>query len=351
LKYTGFTLIELLVVIAIIAVLVALLLPAVQQAREAARRTQCKNNLKQLALAIHNYHDQYGMMPPPVAGEYAPPVPGGGSLTITAGGQRNFTWICSILPQMDQLPLYNTINFGRPMMGQLIPVQLTPIAAQKIPSLLCPSDNYPTQNPFSPTAPGGFSITNYSGASMYWGGPATNWSTDPHAGVMTEFASSSISSIRDGTSQTIMLGETSSGGFTGGGGWACGNGKAHTWWPRAALIYPQGYSSQYYGASGGGPYQLWPDGTGGAGLWWNWSAGGTLCIAPIYYGVYGFNSEWPGASSVHPNGWQCAMADGSVKFVNNTMNCRSPLVYGDSVWWALNSRNGLPNGEMMVGDF
>ena len=98
----GFTLIELLVVIAIIAVLIALLLPAVQQAREAARRTQCKNNLKQIGLAIHNYHDAFNLVPP-------------GWVGVTMGqpdvsGINGWGWASRLLPQIDQAPLRNLIN-------------------------------------------------------------------------------------------------------------------------------------------------------------------------------------------------------------------------------------------------
>ncbi|HBL46986.1 MAG TPA: prepilin-type cleavage/methylation domain-containing protein, partial [Planctomycetaceae bacterium] len=91
----GFTLIELLVVIAIIAILIALLLPAVQQAREAARRSTCKNNMKQMGLALHNYHDIYSSFP--------------------IGAQSNYTkpnWRIAILPQMDQAPAFNQLNFN-----------------------------------------------------------------------------------------------------------------------------------------------------------------------------------------------------------------------------------------------
>ena len=94
----GFTLIELLVVIAIIAVLIALLLPAVQQAREAARRTQCKNNLKQIGLALHNYESTFGRLPP---GTF------GGMGTCNDDG---LAWSFSILPYLDQAPLYNQID-------------------------------------------------------------------------------------------------------------------------------------------------------------------------------------------------------------------------------------------------
>ncbi len=94
----GFTLIELLVVIAIIAILIALLLPAVQQAREAARRSQCRNNLKQIGLAMHNYHDTFNMFPP---GNIASIVSGWGP-----------SWYMRILPYVDQAPLYNRLNFS-----------------------------------------------------------------------------------------------------------------------------------------------------------------------------------------------------------------------------------------------
>lgn len=103
LRRTGFTLIELLVVIAIIAVLIALLLPAVQQAREAARRTQCRNNLKQLGLALHNYHDQHNVFPTGSAGSY------------TTGGtvDRRSSWALSLLPFVDQANFYNKFNLNQ----------------------------------------------------------------------------------------------------------------------------------------------------------------------------------------------------------------------------------------------
>ncbi|MBW3543701.1 MAG: DUF1559 domain-containing protein, partial [Planctomycetes bacterium] len=96
----GFTLIELLVVIAIIAILIALLLPAVQQAREAARRSQCKNNMKQLALALFNYEETAGQFPI----TYANPPNGNNG--------RSTSWMVGILPYIDQAPLYNTFDFS-----------------------------------------------------------------------------------------------------------------------------------------------------------------------------------------------------------------------------------------------
>src|SRR5438105_1421933 len=147
----GFTLIELLVVIAIIAVLVALLLPAVQQAREAARRSQCKNNLKQMGLALHNYHDAAKFFPPALTGS-------GRSTPAAEPLVLNTTATVLLLPYLDQAPMYNKYNFnvpsslsnpapytktlaggataGTPTVNQAIYTQNLPVAT-------CPSDMLP----------------------------------------------------------------------------------------------------------------------------------------------------------------------------------------------------------------
>ncbi len=128
----GFTLIELLVVIAIIAILIALLLPAVQQAREAARRTQCKNNLKQLGLALHNYHDTFNTLP------------------IGAVGSANWgwgmSWYMRILPYIDQAPVYNKITFSglhhgwtHSAGGPEGPLNGAVLAQARINAVICPS--------------------------------------------------------------------------------------------------------------------------------------------------------------------------------------------------------------------
>ena len=114
----GFTLIELLVVIAIIAVLIGLLLPAVQAAREAARRIQCTNNLKQIGLALHNYHDTFGVFPP---GGITGFKPRGRVLDDQIWANlckaNLLSWRALILPQMEQNPLYNGINFDMQVSG------------------------------------------------------------------------------------------------------------------------------------------------------------------------------------------------------------------------------------------
>ncbi len=108
----GFTLIELLVVIAIIAILIALLLPAVQQAREAARRTQCKNNLKQLGLALHNYHDVMKQFPPGFVDQLSSAATASGAAVAATTQDGNWGWGSYTLPYIDQAPLYNLLNVG-----------------------------------------------------------------------------------------------------------------------------------------------------------------------------------------------------------------------------------------------
>ncbi len=126
----GFTLIELLVVIAIIAMLIALLLPAIQRAREAARRMQCINNLKQIGLAMHNYESVFGTFPP---GYIATLSSGNGEPEFTGGG---FGWGSMLLPYLDENRLYDTINFNTlradyPDAGSPVPIPKTqPLTAK-----------------------------------------------------------------------------------------------------------------------------------------------------------------------------------------------------------------------------
>ena len=220
-RAAGFTLIELLVVIAIIAVLVAMLLPAVQQAREAARRSQCKNNLKQIGLALVNYHDTYNLFPLNV---FVYQVPGGGSTQ-----PRSFTWITMLLPYIDQGPLYNAINFSLPMYDPSLKTQIdsngSPIYAKKIAILMCPSDGVNQTNPQITNGMPTPSFTNYTGQQCYWGGPDA-WGGDPFSGVFTDFQNTGIRDIKDGTTTTLAVTENSTWGFDGGAGWASGGGKS-----------------------------------------------------------------------------------------------------------------------------
>ena len=166
-RQSGFTLIELLVVIAIIAILIALLLPAVQQAREAARRSQCKNNLKQLALAIYNYHDSHMMYPV----NFAVRGSGGGAAIANTG----HSWLTMSLPYMDQAPLYKSINHNGPLAGNAKNIAA---ANTVIPAFLCPSDSTApsgklgSRSDYNVNPPGAWGVTNYkacSGSNWGWG--------------------------------------------------------------------------------------------------------------------------------------------------------------------------------------
>jgi prepilin-type N-terminal cleavage/methylation domain-containing protein/prepilin-type processing-associated H-X9-DG protein len=180
----GFTLIELLVVIAIIAVLIALLLPAVQAAREAARRIQCFNNLRQMGLALHAYHDLGDRFPP------------GG--WIRGPGKNNQVWLAwsaLLLRHIEQEALYNAMNLAR---GFDDPANST-AAATVLSVYLCPSSVRPDPRT------DGLGAADYGG--MY--GERITSPNNPPKGPMTYDQAFSIAAIRDGTSQTLFVGEAS----------------------------------------------------------------------------------------------------------------------------------------------
>ncbi len=221
LRRRGFTLIELLVVIAIIAVLIALLLPAVQQAREAARRTQCKNNLKQIGLAMHNYLDVIGSLPPGYLGFPAGAVGGScGSINNVGSRAQGWGWATYILPYLDQKSLYSALAPGNKQAVCSEPtgpaVSLTvgsPILQRtKIAAYVCPSatdpDLNPTRNPPTiPGNPGAHGKSNYRGVSglSFTGQDATG--LKGVFGDATLFAPTRLRDSRDGTSNTLMIGE------------------------------------------------------------------------------------------------------------------------------------------------
>ena len=205
-KRFGFTLIELLVVIAIIAILIALLLPAVQQAREAARRSTCKNNVKQFGLALHNYHETHrsfpsGWVQPSTASTCQP------SSTSTSGCLPGWGWGTMLLPFLDQSPLYNALNVGR------INLVVTPTDESKttLPLFRCPSDSGSKLN----SDRGGHATSNYKG--VYGSrGIGNTINTSPHnaAGGNGSFWSNSntrLRDIQDGASNTVLIGETARG--------------------------------------------------------------------------------------------------------------------------------------------
>lgn len=191
--YRAFTLVELLVVIAIIGILVGLLLPAVQAAREAARRMSCSNNLKQIGLAMHNYHDTVLKFPP-------------GAVF----GDDSFGWATFILPQMEQSNLYNQIDFSKDINpNQTILLSDNPILATTIQTYNCPSSDLRSHSPERPSgghdgAPvGGFAKNDYSACLGSGGGSVTGMFGKVKDNVRT----TRIRDVLDGTSNTFMVGE------------------------------------------------------------------------------------------------------------------------------------------------
>lgn len=184
----GFTLIELLVVIAIIAILIALLLPAVQQAREAARRTTCKNNLAQFGLALHNYELAFEVLPP---GSVAAASP-----VSTEEKGYHMSWIVQILPYLDQAPLYRHIDFRESAYAK----ENAEVRAATISVVQCASEpNTNTRN-----GPHG-QVSSSSYAACYHDVEA-QIAADNH-GVMFLNSSVPINDIPDGSTNTIFVGE------------------------------------------------------------------------------------------------------------------------------------------------
>ena len=194
----GFTLIELLVVIAIIAVLVALLLPAVQQAREAARRGQCKNNLKQTGLALQNYHGSRNTFPP----GYVSTFDSSGNDTGPGWG-----WAAMILPEMEQTPLQNSITFTQPIEA----AANTAARVMSLNAFLCPSDTVrsPWTAVMRDSAGNPTSTICQVAASNYIGVFGVREPGIDGDGIFFRNSFIGIRDITDGTSTTMLVGERS----------------------------------------------------------------------------------------------------------------------------------------------
>ena len=339
----GFTLVELLVVIAIIGILVALLLPAVQAAREAARRMSCGNNLHQLGIALQNYHDTHQSLPPAAIWKYVPPGTADNQFQ-GQGFERNYTWIALTLPYLEEGNLQNEMNFNLPLLPQLGSDGET-IVSKTIPALICPSD---------PGFQGGnrwnLGWTNYAGAEGY------DWwfrGNHPLSGVFNLSTRSAVRfrDIKDGLSNTIAVGEASTRGFQpkpgvrghlyNGGGVPRGGGDGNSVFRCALLACNTNNDVQ-------NSWQLpRPDGSGTGGFWWR---AAPYAMQPTYLHCFGMNNNWPGASSRHPAGAQFMMADASVRFLQETTDYpgenRTGWGQGSGVWGALNTYTGGERFEL-----
>ncbi len=348
----GFTLVELLVVIAIIGILIALLLPAVQAAREAARRSQCTNNLKQVGLALHSYHDTYKAFCPGSTGTW---VAGAWGPAITQ--MSNLQWMSgfvSLLPYYEQGALFSQISSAQTYSGQYFP-PYGPYTGQygapnlyapmmnQVPGLLCPSDgDVKTKGPTEQ----GFRNYQFS----YGDKIAGNFSAQGSAirGAFGWITPTGTEQIRDGTSNTLAVSEQLLG-------------KNRAWEVRGGMATTQANLNTnpaicYTRIDPTNPKLLTAPVVGYRGQYWSYGYGhfsgvttvippnGPSCnenMAAAYWGIFT-------PSSNHPGGVNCLLCDGSTRFVSETIdsgtlnvaeptgNAQSP--YG--VWGALGSKAG-----------
>jgi prepilin-type N-terminal cleavage/methylation domain-containing protein/prepilin-type processing-associated H-X9-DG protein len=313
----GFTLIELLVVIAIIAVLIALLLPAVQAAREAARRSQCVNNLKQIGLALHNYVSTNGALPPPkiYAGSCAYLNPGNGLVLNTTG-------FVLILGFIEQTQLYNAYNFSQAgnncawEAGNNTPIGTamvnTTVVGTLVGSYWCPSDMQPQVVNDANTAPSNpywrvnAMRSNYlfcgAGTDDYNcpGAANTGLPSAPYRGAFFTDISTSFADIKDGTSNTFLAGEAKQGPGTASSSFG-------PYWGSGTHTAVHGYIA---GPLASSAYQLafLPNGLTGY-----------LYPQPQYISIAKLPYAWT-YSSFHPGGVNMVMGDGSVRFIKNSIS-------------------------------
>lgn len=280
LRRDGFTLIEMIIVIAIIAILLSLLLPAVQLAREAARQTTCRNNLKQIGLALHNYVGGFGVFPP----SSTSPIDYG----IWNSNPTEYhlqSWASLILPRLDQGNLYNKVNFNASALAAVN----VPVAAQKIDVYRCPSytgadfSKEPLYVAISPK----FAIRNYVAIGATTIG---NLWKQPD-GVIFPLSNMGFRDISDGTSNTLLIAETRE---PNASVWIDGGTASLT-----SRQYDDGNAPSYAGTHT------------------------ALNFTPYYpSGGQGIDCLWA-ASSMHSGGANHLFADGSVRFITNQLDARA----------------------------
>ena len=360
-RHHGFTLIELLVVIAIIGLLVALLMPSIQAAREAARRTQCTNNMKQLSLGLLGYHNLQGSFPP---SSNWPVISAAGKDTPTVGPN----WGITLLPYIEQRSLYaafvtkdssgNAVYIGDPL--NAIP------RAIQLPVMLCPTDTYnrvnydgsqlptPVNQPGQTWARGNYAA-NASLAFMVDAiGPtspawvyvsAASGSIPPYLayrGVMGANVSLSLDQIHDGASNTFLLGEVRAGvvPVDPRGVWALG-GVSSALWGHGSIGSPYtSVDADGPNASGGTPDDL-----AACQQITNATPGGNAALIKLG-GLQCWNigggsvNQQVAARSMHGGGVNMSFCDGSAKFISNYINLGSGMT-APGVWDKLNLSNDM----------
>ncbi|OYW16761.1 MAG: hypothetical protein B7Z55_13885 [Planctomycetales bacterium 12-60-4] len=300
----AFTLIELLVVIAIIAILIALLLPAVQQARESARRTQCRNNLKQLGLAVHNYESTYKLFPPAGIGYGWCNIGGSNPGTPNI---KNLNGLTLLLPFIDQAPMFNQIDFNTALQGLSTgcccslmgnttgtlsgtPSVHDTFMNTSLAAFRCPTDS---GNPYQgvgtcygTTSGNGGAKTNYDFITTRGDFTCNRWYNHgvTQRRIFGENSSATFGNIRDGASNTLMLGETT---------FEVWNGRCSSWgyrgWVMTGVDVESTGINRWYNPSGNSP-------------------------------EFGRLNSWGQAGSLHVGGAHFAMADGSIRFLSENLN-------------------------------
>jgi prepilin-type N-terminal cleavage/methylation domain-containing protein/prepilin-type processing-associated H-X9-DG protein len=284
-RTSGFTLVELLVVIAIIGILIALLLPAVQAARESARRTQCNNNLKQIALGMHTFHDNYGQFPPgEVTAAVTPPgPPGKGDGTSR---NRNWVWSALILSYIEQTALHEQLDPGLPVpLAESAPPRNdvppatgsslgTQLVLKPIPTYMCPSDTGPVIN---------LRLGSY-GKTCY-----------PVSKIMAFLdTNTKLTDILDGSSNTLLIGERAN-PESGTPFWHIGAVWAGRFGTNNSYAFEPGFMNVSLAANA-------------------LQTNGRCCVS-----ANDPNDIRSSTSSLHPGGAQFAFCDGSVKFLRQTI--------------------------------
>ena len=353
-KRRGFTLIELLVVIAIIAVLISLLLPAVQSAREAARRAQCVNNLKQIGLALHNYESTYSAFPP-----LAMIIMSGPTSTSPDQGPSILMRIAS---HIEGGNLYNNFNFNLAAIYGGTNAQNTTVRNSAVTSFYCPS------NPNTPF----FSGTDYAGSY----GPQWNWgdtnSGAPQTGAFAYATAVPISQFSDGTSNTVMVLEVLRGDLSPSisksdaydslsAGFGGNNASTFPAQKAELLAYVANCAALRAKDTGNATYDSPTLTMSTVSLQWGaghvyWSYG-RVAMGAVANMALTPNSNFPNCNtwptknlgpagsgiyssrSYHPGGVNTLFADGSVKFIKDSI--------ADTTWWAIGTKNG---GEVISAD-